>query len=853
MRFVVRLAVFPLLCFMIFRELHAGESAQASQPAPELAPVKEIAAFAAKHCTSCHDKDTLEGGFDIDDLLKGPTVERSIPTWHAVLERIVARDMPPKKKQSRPTEADYHAVETWLQKQLLTHEAFAEKQRPRPLRRLNRDEYNGTIQQVFGLPNFTPAAVFPPDEVFDGFSNVSDVLSLSSVLVEQYMAAAQAIAKIAINDEMQTPVRKQTFTDQNKDYSLTLRGYDPGGAAFDFGQGRVWLGDHFFAATHSAPGFYKVRLHVTPKNLASHPGYIPHFQFRFNQVLVNRGDLAVREGEESVYEFVAPVYTKGEFEIDMRWANGFPYNNSLRAQDAKDPRIKQSNTWDLIEYDYKVKKAKDAATPYPFPFFTKFFMEVEGPLYPEGWPLSRFQRENAAAITAHDAKTCGEWLLPKLFRRNAKAEEIADFVEFVARTEKALAAAPNHPAPDKLFMEALRQGVARALISPNFLFLVEPGPVGRDLTDIELAARLACFLWSGPPDEELAALARAGTLRPALSKQAGRLLADPRSASFIERFTDEWLGLAKLATIMPEGSLYRRFDNQGMMRMDFAAEPRAMMTHLLRQNGTLFDLLDCDYAFINDRLADHYHLPSNWTMLTREMPGFPTISGGDLRLVKLPEGRRGGLITMAAFLASTSENTRTSPVRRGAWILERLFNRPPPPPPPSVNAVLPDAGQGDTASSLFKSHITAANCAGCHSRIDPLGMALEHYDLIGEWRDMEPAWVDPANPIRNLSVVQKKFKKGEWDPLPDFAIDDSFRMGGIEGKGADAVKKYLMLNKEKFARGFTEKLAMFALGRKLLIADEPELEKIRAAAMKDNFKFQSLILALLESKLFQRR
>jgi hypothetical protein len=288
------------------------------------------------------------------------------------------------------------------------------------------------------------------------------------------------------------------------------------------------------------------------------------------------------------------------------------------------------------------------------------------------------------------------------------------------------------------------------------------------------------------------------------------------------------------------------------MRKDFAEEPRAMMNHLLRENGSLYDLLDCDYAFLNDRLADHYHLPSLWPLWPMEVAGFLPVSGGTLRKVKLPEGRRGGLVTTAAFLASASENTRTSPVRRGVWILEKIFNRPPPPPPPNVNAVLPDSGDGDTASSLVLSHVSAANCAGCHARIDPLGMALEHYDVIGEWRDEEPAWVDPANPARNREAVQKKFKLyAVWTPVPTFPIDDGFRMGEIEGKGPDALKRYLLANKDRFARGFTEKLASYALGRRHLITDEAALKSIRETAMKDDFRLQTLILALVQSEMFQ--
>ena len=833
------------------------QPAGGEESAAGLAPVREIAGFARKNCLECHEGDDAEGSFDMADLLAGPTVDRSPGAWHGLMERLTARDMPPKDHDPRPTEKEYATAEAWIRTQLEAHEAFAAVKRPRPLRRLNTDEYNRTIREVFGLKGVTPADAFPPDDSLDGFTNIGEALNLSSVLVEQYLAAGEEVARLAVIDGPQPQPVTKVFTDGNKDYGLTIRGHDPGGAMGDTDTGRAWLGDHLFVAAGGPAGFYKVRIQFTPRNLAVRPGYVPHFQILFNQSLVAGGDLPIKEGEPAVYEAVAFHPTSGALNVDFRWANGFPNNNGLRAESVPrtgpDGKPMANNTWDLLRHSWEPARKKNPDSPYPFPYFKDLAVEVEGPIYPEGWPLSRFQRENAVAIASGDEKQIAAWLLPRLYRRPATAAETADFTKFVTTAARAFADPKLMPTPSKEpFHDALRLGITKALVSPHFLFLVEPGPVGRKLTDRELAVRLSYFLWSCPPDEELASLADAGKLRPALAEQVRRMIADPRSAAFIERFTGEWLGLSKLASIMPEQTLYKRFDLQGLMRKDFADEPRAMMNHLLQDNGSLYDLLDCDYAFLNDRLADHYHLPSLWPLWPLELAGFEPVSGGTLHKLKLPEGRRGGLVTTAAFLASASENTRTSPVRRGAWILEKLFNRPPPPPPPNVNAVLPDAGDGDTASSLVRTHISAANCAGCHARIDPLGLALEHFDVIGEWREQEPVWVDPANPARSREAIQKKFKLyAVWTPVPTFPIDDGFRMGEVEGNGPDALKRYLVANKDRFARGFTEKLATYALGRRHLITDEPALKSIRDTAMKDDFRLQTLILALVQSDLFQ--
>jgi hypothetical protein len=764
--------------------------------------------------------------------------------------------MPPPSHKPRPTEAEYAAGEDWVRGQLQAHEALAAANRPRPLRRLNRDEYNRTIQAVFGLPGYRPADAFPPDDAVDGFTNIGEGLNLSAVLVEQYLAAAAEIARLALPDGPPAKSRKIVYTHNNRDYARTLRGHDPSGAIY---KDKWWVGDHLFVDFSGPPGMYAVRLFATPRNLAGRPGYVPNFQYRAGSALVFQGDVEIREGVPFRQEFLLPHVKGGRLNVDFRWTNGFPANNGLRAEGLRLPEWtdkeahSRRNVGKLLrEWEQQKKTNPDLA--YPFPYFEDFGLEIEGPLFPDGRPLSRFQHENAAALAAKDAAAVARRLLPQLFRRPARPAEIAAFAETVAQAERDLAAAEPPVPADRRFPEAMRQAIQQALVSPHFLFLVEPGPPGRALTDHELAARLAYFLWSAPPDAELAGLADAGRLRPALAAQTRRMLADPRSEAFLDRFTTEWLGLEKLATIMPEPELYKRFDKQGLLRQDMAAEPRAMMGHLLAADGSLYDLLDADYTFLNDRLADHYHLPSLWSMFPLKREGFEPVSGGRMRLVRLPpDVRRGGLVTMAAFLALTSENSRTSPVRRGVWILEKIFNRTPPPPPPNVNGVLPDTAAGNTVAEKLRLHRNAPNCAGCHQRIDPLGAALENFDVIGEWRDREPPHIDPASPSANLAAVRARLGLKRYDPLPTYPIDVSFRMGGIEGEGVPALKRYLLANKDRFARGFTEKLAAYALGRRHLITDEPALERIRTAAARDGFRFRSLIVALVESPMFQSR
>ncbi len=854
---------------LLFTTLASLALAEDKPTLPAFASPKEFASFAEKHCLDCHSTEVHKGGFDLEDLLKQPNINKSPAAWHGVLEVMVSREMPPKKKKERPSEDEYHKGEEWIRAQLTAYENFAATQRPRPMRRLNRDEYNRTIQAVFGLPaNFRPADAFPPDEAVEGFTNNAEGLTLSRVLVEQYLAAGTEVAKLALSEGAKPESKKYICTNGNKDYGLTLRGHDPGGAIL---QGK-WIGDHLFIERSFPAGIYKVALVGMPKNLDLRPGYTPNFQFRANQMLVHTGDEPLKEGVQMRHEFMLAHAKGGSLNLDFRWTNGFPQNNDLRAAGIplpewnKNQGFARTRPWNYYEYVWKTgnkkpetflanvvweqKKKENPDLFYPFPYFEDFQLEIEGPLFPEGWPLSRFQRENEKALVEKNSKALGEWLLPQLYRRPVKGEEVEAFAATVANAEKQLSEA-NPPVPqDKRYPEAVRQALQQALVSPNFIFMVEPGPVGRPLSDHELAVRLSYFIWGSAPDAELAKLADSGQLRPALAAQAKRLMADSRSSGFLDRFTSEWLGLAKLSTIMPEPALYPRFDKQGLLNQDMATEPRAVLGYILKENRSLYELLDADYTFINDRMADHYHLPSLWSMFPLTREGFAPVSGGEFRKVTMPDRQRGGLVTMAAVHAMTSENTRTSPVRRGVWVLEKLFNRTPPPPPPNVNGVLPDTAEGVTVTEKLKLHRNAPNCAGCHQRIDPYGVALENFDVIGEWRDREPPHIDPANPANTVAAVRARLKLKGDGPLPDFPIDNTFTMGTFEGQGVTALKQYLMTNKDKFARGFTEKLTAYALGRKHLITDEPDLDKIRAKANQENFGFQSLIVSLVESPLF---
>lgn len=306
------------------------------------------------------------------------------------------------------------------------------------------------------------------------------------------------------------------------------------------------------------------------------------------------------------------------------------------------------------------------------------------------------------------------------------------------------------------------------------------------------------------------------------------MLADPRAKALADGFARQWLNLDKLATAMPEPKLFPNWSED--LRDACREETLAFFREVLAADRPVTDFLSADWTFVNEALAEHY--------------GLPAVSGRLLRKVTLPDDHRGGVITQAAVLTLTSEATRTAPVIRGAYVLDRLFHRPPPPPPPNVGALIPDASQAKSVREHLTIHRANPTCAGCHARFDGYGLALENFDATGRWRTEEPAHEDPAKP------VQRK----EGEKLPTFKIDTSVELAdGSKFDGVAGLKKHLLSRQTEFTRGLAERLTVYACGRGLTSADRPGIEAAVKATVADGDKFQSLIRAVVNSPAFRTR
>jgi hypothetical protein len=451
----------------------------------------------------------------------------------------------------------------------------------------------------------------------------------------------------------------------------------------------------------------------------------------------------------------------------------------------------------------------NAATLYLPPILLERYLTAADEVARQADPAKTLTKKPSKDLTPHDAAKANlERLLPLVYRRAIHADEVARLMKLF---DEAIKRSPNFEAAFQACLKAM-------LASPSFLFRIEAEPEKpglHRLSDHELASRLSYFLWCSTPDAELLKLASEGKLADAalLDAQVRRMLADPKSKEFAEDFAEQWLGLRTLLTSHSvDPAKHPEFNDR--LRTAMAKEATMLFHHVVSEGRSMLELIDADYAFLNADLAKHY--------------GIPGVAGKEFRLVKLPDRRRGGVITSAAVLTLTSYSQRTSPVLRGKWVLEEILGAPAPP-PPNVIAVLPPDDRPKNGKSFrqrLEQHRDRAECASCHAKIDPLGFGLENFDPVGKWRDeIGGAKVDSAGVLTS----------------------------GEQFSGPIELKNLLRERKEAFTRLLTEKLLGYALGRGVESIDAPTVSRIVEATLKKDGDARTLILEIVRSLPFQYR
>ncbi|MEX0679620.1 MAG: DUF1592 domain-containing protein [Pirellulales bacterium] len=733
----------------------ADDDGAAERDAAALATFRgQVEPLLAQYCTKCHSGGEPKGELKLDLYLARAAVDQDREAWEKVAQKLHDREMPP-EDQPQPDAAAREKMTAWIDAQLARFGGGQRDPGRVTIRRLNRNEYDNTIRDLVGV-DFHPADDFPSDDVGYGFDNIGDVLSLPTILLEKYLAAAEQVAVRTLGTEQVNLVTGDTTGGRIID----------GGARILTSEMEVRTKVRMFGS-----GDYMFRVRAYGEQAGDEPVKMAVY---LDKQLVRRFDVSAVEAHPQLYE--GWLQTRGG-----QHAYSIVFEN-----DYYEPKKPEPNDRNLIV------KEIELMGPYPPPF--------KRIIPREHTPEDRMQlaREIIGGVMA------------RAFRRPVTPAEVDRVLSLVRMADR----------EGENFNVAIGLGLQAILVSPHFLFRVELDPEPnnpdaiRTISDDELATRLGYFLWSSMPDDELFTLARLGKLRSGdqLERQARRMLADPKAQALVENFAGQWLQLRNLQTAAPDKGHYPDFDES--LRRAMRKETELFFAAIMREDRSALDFIDGDFTFVNERLARHY--------------GIADVKGEEFRKVQLDPQKRGGVLTHASVLTVTSNPTRTSPVKRGKWILENILGTPPPPPPPDVPELKEEAA-GELTGSLrerMEQHRAKPACAVCHNRMDPLGFGLENYDGIGAWRTSEgPFEIDPS---------------GE---LP----------GGQAFAGPQELKAILKARQDEFVRCLTEKMLTYGLGRGVEYSDRGAVQDIVKTVEQNDYKFSSLIIAIVHSDPFQKR
>jgi hypothetical protein len=841
----------------------------------EPANAREVpVAFVRTHCVDCHNDSTSEGGFRVDVLSANLADAASYKAWSRVLARVQSGEMPPPQDTERPAEADVVAALGALKTAF--HEAagarHGEAGRVR-VRRLNRLEYENTVRDLLDIDS-PLQDLLPEDDLIDGFSNQAAGLSISPVHIQQYMAAADRALEAASVRQARPETKTQRFSythDTEKPFhghahnrlQCNLRGEDL----------HFFLDTHievpaylrqFEAVTRETPGRYRIRITTEARDTTDGEDLIfSVWRAAGNKRRELLGHFDAKHRKESVVELTRP-FERGETIIIA------PYRMAKVRIDAgysvylPDKPEKIPKGWHFINNP-------NPPIPTVGPAIVVKPVEITGPLH-ESWPPSGHRLlygDNAELVPAAEvaklARVPDSILRPLRGYRHLKdpvtvrlPEEIIEAAvrEALARFMSRAFRRPATAEEVELYQAMVRDRLAKGeclevamnaahravLCSPDFLFLVENGP---KLTSHELAARLAYFLWRSAPDATLRELADNDSLSDpnVLRKEAARLMASPRFDGFVQDFLAHWLNLREIDATTPDRDLFPEYfvsihDGRQDMHLhdSIVGETRAYFRDLVERDLGAAMLVSAPHAYLNERLAEHYDLPP--------------VKGAALRRVDLPvDSVRGGVLTQASILKVTANGANTSPVLRGAWLLDRIVGTPAPPPPPNAGSIEPDTRGATTVREQLAKHQSVKTCAGCHQKIDPPGFVLEAFDPIGRYRDYYRTTetgekLNDARVFFGAHYGHVKYLKGA-------AVDTRSELpGGVEVVDVRAYKAALAARPELLARSLVRKLATFATGASVEVGDEIVVDEILKKSQPSAFGLRTLIHEVVQSELF---
>jgi len=799
-----------LRCCLLFSFLGWSYSVSLAQDVvvAEVAPdfKSAVEPFVSKYCADCHLNGTAEAGVDLSKFNDSAVILRERLMWERVVEVLSNGTMPPKEQSERPSGEEVQQIVKSLQGY---YEYSDRHVKPDPgritMRRLNRVEYRNTVRDLFGI-DFDPTEEFPSDDIGHGFDNIGDVLSLSPVLMERYLKAAESIATRAIVDKAPPVNRRHLQSRFTEPAAKDL----PMDGSFRVlrsnGNGGLETGPIFTSYMWEDEGVYEFRSRLFAK--------APEGQEVEVAVLVQGDGLKDVDSDEALAVLAGEVKKPAKI----------LYRGVVKARTAENSEVIEVPLPALSGRERLMVgliKPKEGAAPAEL--YVEY-LSLKGPM--DSRPLSHKQ------WLAHPAELQGiernrhivqRWLR-KLYRRPPTPEEV----------EKLATLATAEEAAGAPWESAMQMALQAALCSPKFLFRVEldntpDSSEVRPIDQFALASRLSYFLWSTMPDDRLMDLAERSELSEKLQEEVLRMLNDPRASSLVDQFVLQWLQLQRLEQVQPDKDMFPEFGSE--LRRAMMEETRLMFLHIIKEDRSILELIDAPYTFLNERLAKFYGIEDtrgNLRGSDAAEKGEP-IKGKEFRLVQLPANSpRGGVLTQASVLTVTSNPTRTSPVKRGRWVLEQLLGAPPPPPPPNVPE-LPADPQAQVSGSLrqrLEMHRANPSCANCHAKMDPLGFALENYDAVGRFRT----------------------KDGNFDIDAGGELPDGSKFANLT-----ELKGILRKRSRDVTRCLTEKMLIFALGRGLEYYDRPAVKKIVETVESQDHRFSALVMAIVSSDAFRLR
>jgi len=775
------------------------------QSVKPVAPAMELTTIINKYCVTCHNERLKTAGLLLDRLDINHVEDRA-DLWEKVTRKFRTGEMPP-PGMPRPDRATYAYVASQLEEAL--DAAGAAKPNPGrvAVHRMNRAEYTAAIRDLLGLKIDAGKLLSADDADQEGFDNVASVLSVSPVLLENYLSAARTLSRLAVGDPTIAPII-DTFK-----FPKLLIQEDQMSDELPFGsQGGAVI--HYYFPL-DAEYTIKVQLRRQEYDYLIGMGEPHQIDIRLDGVLLQRftvgGEAKGRTMPES---FAGNTQGDPEFEIYMHTADaGLEVRVPVKAGEHQVDVSFVRRFWEPegILQPPQTGFGRTSNEYYHGNPAVEFVF-IGGPYGTaiSGNSLSRHKVFTCRPKNAASEEPCARKILSTLaqraYRRPVTEDDVQTLLSFYRGGQA------NHS-----FDAGIQQGLERILAAPSFLFRIERPPVGLPggsayrLSDLDLASRLSFFLWGSIPDDELLNAAIRGKLKDPkiLEHQVRRMLRNPLSEALVYELTNRWLELSKLTGLVPDTDLYREFDEN--LRDAMAKETQLFLASQLQEDRSVTELLTANYTFVNERLAKHY--------------GISDIYGNHFRRVTFTDGLRGGILGQASVLAVTSYPNRTSVTMRGRWLLANFLGAPPPPPPPDVPA-LKDAGADGQPRALrerMELHRKNPACASCHQRMDPLGFSLENFDALGKWRT-----------------------ESDGTPIDAGAsLPDGTRFEGLPG-----LRMMLTSRKEEFVRTLTEKLLAYATGRGIEYTDLPAIRKITRDAAQNDYRWSSIVLGIINSAPF---